>query len=180
MDHRPFEDWLLDNQTLSKPQERDLNAHLRTCSACTAIAEVNLALNSVKEVAPAAGFSDRFQLRFAARKQAIRRRNIWGFIFLTLSALAVLGWAAWPILKELILSPVNLIASWISSLASLWAAVQAITRAGAMLFKVVPGFVPVYVWLAILMAAGMWSLVWVVSLIKFTKFSQGVKNENDH
>jgi hypothetical protein len=175
MDHRPFEDWLLDNQILNTEQERQLNAHLRTCSSCTAIAEVNLALNSVKEVAPAAGFSDRFQVRLAAKKQALRRRNIWGFMILTLSALGILGWVAWPILKDLILSPVNLLASWISSLASFWAAIQAITRTGAMLFKVVPGFVPVYVWMAILMAAGGWSLVWVVSLIKFTKVSQGVK-----
>jgi hypothetical protein len=91
-----------------------------------------------------------------------------------LSALGILVWAAWPILKDLILSPVNLLASWISSLASFWAAIQAITRTGVMLFKVVPGFVPVYVWMAILIAAGVWCVVWVVSLIKFTKVSQGV------
>ena len=174
MDHRPFEDWLLDNQTLNIEQERDLNAHLRTCSSCTAIAEVNLALNSVKQVAPAAGFSDRFQARLVAKKQALRRRNVWGFMILTLSALGILALAAWPILKDLILSPIDLLASWISSLTSFWAAIQAITRAGAMLFKVVPGFIPVYVWMAILMAAGGWSLIWVVSLIKFTKVSQGV------
>ena len=174
MDHRPFEDWLLDNQTLNPEQEHQLNAHLRTCSSCTAIAEVNLALNSVREVAPAAGFSDRFQVRLAANKQALRWRNIWGFLILTLSALGILVWAAWPILKDLILSPVNLLASWISSLASFWAAIQAITRTGVMLFKVVPGFVPVYVWMAILIAAGVWCVVWVVSLIQLTKVSQGV------
>jgi hypothetical protein len=175
MDHRPFEDWLLDNQTLDTEQERDLNAHLRTCTSCTAIAEVNLALNSVNEVAPAAGFSDRFQARLAAKKLALRRRNVWGFMILTLSSLGILVLAAWPILKDLILSPIDLLASWISSLASFWAAIQAITRTGAMLFKVVPGFIPVYVWMAILVAAGGWSLIWVVSLIKFTKVSQGVK-----
>jgi len=174
MDHRPFEDWLLDNQELNSEQKHQLNTHLRTCSSCTSIAELNLALNSVNEVAPAAGFSDRFQVRLAAKKQALRRRNLWGFIILTLSALSILTWVAWPILKDLILSPVNLLATWISSLASFWAAIQAITRAGEVLFKVVPTFVPTYVWMAILIAAGGWSLVWVLSLIKFTNVTQGV------
>lgn len=174
MDHRPFEDWLLDNQPLGTDQKRQLNTHLRTCSSCAALAEVNLALNSVKGAAPAAGFADRFQLRLAAKKQALRRRNFWGFVVLTLSALGLFGWVSWPVLKGLIQSPVNLLASWISSLVSFWVSLQAIFRAGMVLFKVVPGFVPAYIWAVILFAAGGWSLVWVVSLMKFTKYPQGV------
>ena len=174
MDHRPFEDWLMDNQGLTTDQKHHLDAHLRTCSSCSAIAEVNLALKSVKVVAPAVGFTDRFHVRLVARKQALRRRNVAGFFILILSVLSILVWVIWPVLKDLLQSPVNLLASWISSLASLWAAFQAITRAGAVLFKVVPGFIPAYVWMVILLAAGGWSLVWVVSFIKFTKVSQGV------
>jgi hypothetical protein len=174
MDHRPFEDWLLDNQSLTTDQERQLNTHLRTCSSCAALAEVNLALKSVKVAAPAAGFTDRFQVRLAVKKQALRRRNFWGFLLLTVSVLGLLGWVSWPVLKDLIQSPVNLLTSWISSLVSFWASLQAIFRAGIVLFKVVPGFVPAYIWAVILFAAGGWSMVWVVSLMKFTKYRQGV------
>lgn len=174
MDHRPFEDWLLDNQPLTTDQKRQLNTHLRTCSSCAALAEVNLALKSVRVAAPAAGFADRFQVRLVAKKQALRRRNFWGFVVLTLSVLGLFGWVSWPVLKDLIQSPVNLLASWISSLVSFWASLQAIFRAGMVLFKVVPGFVPAYIWAVILFAAGGWSLVWVVSLMKFTKYPQGV------
>jgi len=42
------------------------------------------------------------------------------------------------------------------------------------LFKVAPGFVPAYIWVVILFATGGWSVVWVVSLMKFTKVKQGV------
>jgi hypothetical protein len=174
MDHRPFEDWLLDNQHLTTDQKRQLNTHLQTCSSCTALMEVNLALKSVKVAAPAAGFADRFQVRLAVQKQALRRRNFWGFVLLTLSVLGLFGWVSWPVLKDLIQSPVNLLASWISSLVSFWASLQAIFRAGMVLFKVVPGFLPAYIWAVILFAAGGWSLVWVVSLMKFTKYPQGV------
>jgi len=173
MDHRPFEEWLLDNQTLTTEQERQLNTHLRECSSCTVMAEVNLVLDSVREVSPAGGFTDRFQVRLAAKKKALQRRNYWGFLVLTLSTLGILGWLAWPVLKELIQTPVNVLASWITSLASIWAAIQAVTRTGAVLFKVVPGFIPGFVWMVILVTAVGWSLVWVVSLMKFTNFSQG-------
>jgi hypothetical protein len=174
MDHRPFEDWLLDYPPLTTDQQHQLNTHLRTCSSCAALAEVDLALKSVKVAAPAAGFTDRFQVRLLARKQTLRRRNFWGFALLTLSVLGLFVWVSWPVLKDLFQSPVNLLASWISSLASFWASFQAIFRAGMVLFKVVPGFVPAYIWAVILFAAGGWSLVWVVSLMKFTKYPQGV------
>ncbi len=173
MDHQPFENWLLDNQPLTTDQKRQLNTHLRTCSSCAALAEVNLALKSVGVAVPTAGFANRFQVRLAAKKQALRRRNFWGFVILTLSVLGLFGWVSWPVLKDLIQSPVNLLASWISSLVSFWASLQAIFRAGMVLFKVVPGFVPAYIWAVILFAAGGWSLVWVVSLMKFTKYPQG-------
>ena len=174
MDHRPFEDWLLDDQPLTNDQKRQLNTHMQTCSSCAALVEVNLALKSVRVAAPAAGFADRFQVRLIARKQALLWRNFWGFTLLTLSVLGLIGWVSWPVLKDLIQSPVNLLASWISSLVSFWASLQAVIRAGMVLFKVAPGFVPTYVWTVILFAAGGWSLVWVVSLMKFTKKLQGV------
>jgi hypothetical protein len=174
MDHRPFEDWLLENQPLTPDQKHQLNTHLRTCSSCTALVEVNLALKSVRVAAPQAGFTSRFQVRLAARKHALRRRNFWGFVVLTLSVLGLFTWVSWPVLKDLVQSPVNLLVSWISSLVSFWASFQAIFRAGMVLFKVAPGFVPAYIWAVVLFAAGAWSLVWVFSLMKFTKGSQGV------
>ena len=174
MDHRPFEDWLLDNQPLTIDQKRQLDTHLRNCSSCTALVEVNLALKSVRMATPAEGFTNRFQVRLAARKQALRRRQFWGFMLLALSMLGLVGWVSWPVIKVLVQSPVNLLASWMTALVSFVASLQAIFQAGMVLFKVVPGFVPAYIWAVILFAAGGWSMVWVVSLMKFTKVPQGV------
>lgn len=174
MDHRPFEDWILENKKLTSNEERELNAHLRTCHSCTALAEVDLALKSVRVAAPAAGFTDRFQVRLAARKKVLRRRNLWGFTILTMSVSSLLVWVAWPILRNIIQSPVNLLASWLSSLLLYWAAMQAMVHAGVVVFKVVPSFVPTYIWTVILFAAGGWSLLWVFSLMKLTKVPRGV------
>ncbi len=174
MDHRPFEDWLLEDKALAVDEKRQLNLHLRSCSSCTALAEVDLALKSARATGPAVGFAERFQVRLVARKKALRQRNSWGFVVLALSVLSMLVWISWPLLKGFIESPVNLLASWLSTLLSFWAAFQAMFHAGAVLFKVVPSFVPAYIWTVVLFAAGGWSLLWIFSLIKFTKIPQGV------
>ncbi len=174
MDHRPFEDWLLDNQPLTIEQKRQLDAHLKGCSSCTALAEVNLALKSVRLAEPAEGFVDRFHVRLAAKKTTWRRRNFWGFFILSLSVGGLLTWVSWPVLQDLVRSPVDMAAVWITSLVSFWISLQAVLRAGMVLFKVVPGFLPIYIWAVILFGAGAGSLAWVASLIKFTKYPQGV------
>ena len=174
MDHRPFEDWLLENKVLTTDEKRLLNLHLRTCPSCTALAEVDLALKSVRTAEPAAGFANRFQVRLAARKKTLRQRNFWGFLVLTVSVFSLLVWLSWPVIDRLILSPVNWLASNLSLLLLFWADLQAMFHAGMVLFKVIPDFIPIYIWTIILFAAIGWSLLWVFSFMKFTKIPQGV------
>jgi len=174
MDHRPFEDWLLENQPLTSDQQRLLNSHLRECSSCAALTEVDLALKSARLVEPAVGFTDRFRVKLESRKQVLRWRNFWGFALLTVGVLGIIVWGSLPVLRELIHSPIAFLSSWGASLVSFWSSIVAILRAGMVLFKVAPGFVPAYVWAVILISAGGSSMLWVVSLMKFTKVPQGV------
>jgi len=174
MNHRPFEDWLLNEEPLTPRQKLELQAHLQSCADCSALAEVDLALKSVKAASPAEGFAGRFQVRLEAHKAAMRRRNIAGFVILVASVVGGGVWLCWPVLKEILQSPVNLLASWLSYLVSLWASLQAMGEVGSVFFRILPGFIPVYVWLAVLLAGGGWSLVWILSLIKFVKKPQGV------
>jgi hypothetical protein len=175
MDHQPFETWLLADEPLTPQQKHELQEHVKTCPACTAIAEVNVALKSVRMAAPAEGFTDRFQARLAARKVAQRRRNFWGFFILGLSVVSILVWIAWPVLSIAFESPVNLLASWLSTLISIWVTLQAMFHTGSVVFNVLPGFVPTYAWGFILFAAAAWCVIWVFSLLKLTKLQQGVQ-----
>ena len=173
MDHRPFEDWLLNNQALSTEENRQLNTHLQSCCSCSTLAEVNLALKSVKMIAPAAGFAERFHVRLEAQKKALHRRNFWGFLLLTLSVLSGLTSITLPVLKSLIQSPLYWLAAWLSTVVSIWASLEALFQGGRVILKVIPGFIPIYVWIVVLLVAGGCSLLWVFSLMKFTKISQG-------
>ena len=173
MDHRPFENWLLENKPLSASEKRQLQSHLRECPSCVALAEVDLALKSVRVAAPAAGFVDRFQGRLAARKQALRRRNTWGFVILIFGVLTLLLWTFWPVLAAAVRSPSGLFSFWFASLATVWTGLQAIFHAGAVLLKVMPDFIPLYLFPALFFIAVCLSLLWVFSLMKFTRIPQG-------
>ena len=173
MDHRPFENWLLAEEPISSQQKHELQAHLQTCTSCTALAEVNLALKSVRSAEPAEGFTSRFQVHLAARRKAQHRRNILGFALLSVSVAGLLTWLAWPVLSILVHSPVNVLSSWLSSLTSIWAFVRTLFQAGTVFFKVIPNFIPLYVLPVLLFAAAGWSLLWIFSMIKLTKLPQG-------
>jgi hypothetical protein len=169
MDHRPFEDWLLNEEPLTPPQKRALTAHLQSCRSCSALAEVDIAFRSVRQAEPAKEFTNRFQVRLAGHKQALRRRNALGFIILALCVAGLLTWLAWPVLRAVVAAPVDMVASWLSSLVGLWASIQALFHAGSVLFRVAPGFVPGYIWAILLFCLTGWSLVWVFSLMKYTR-----------
>jgi hypothetical protein len=174
MNHRPFEDWMLEDPAMTAEQKRELQAHLRTCTQCAALAEVNLALGSTRVATPTEGFADRFQLRLAAQRQAQRKRNFWGFLILVISVMTVLMWLAWPILKVVLDSPVAFLSSCLSRLLSLWFWLQALGQAGSVLLRVITTFVPPYAWALVAFALAGWSLLWVLSIWKLTKISQGV------
>jgi hypothetical protein len=175
MDHRPFETWLLDEEPLGPQQKRELQEHLAVCPACSAQADVDLALKSSRLAAPADGFSDRFRARLAARKQILRRRHLWGFGILVLTAIGILAYLTWPLLPQVTTSPVSLLDSWLLNMAALWISLQSIIEASSVLFRIVPGFLPSLLWSLILLAATCWSAVWILSLRKLTQRSQGVR-----
>ena len=176
MNHRPFEDWLLNDQPLNLDQKRELDAHLLTCVHCTALAETGLALRSARAVAPTAGFAARFQVRLAAQRVAERRRRLWGVIIFVLGGLALLMWLAWPTLLTFIASPARWIAMTVSWSLFLVTTLDALAEAGLVLLRVTPGLLPPLAWMVLISALAGIGLLWVVSIWRFTRRSvpQGV------
>jgi hypothetical protein len=174
MNHRPFEDWLLNDTPITTEQKRDLDAHLRSCTYCKALAETGVALRSVKKVSPQAGFSTRFQARLAERRLAERRRRLWGSLLFTLGGLALVIWLTFPYLVTFFSSP----AAWISALVEwgifLITTFQALTQAGSVLLNVIPGFLPPFAWMILISAFAGISLLWIVSIWRFSRVPQGV------
>ena len=175
MNHRPFEDWLLDDQLLTPDQARDLQAHIRDCDSCSAIAESNLALRSARLTSPAPGFTTRWQQRLFAAREAQRRRARIGSLVFALGGLVFLALLTGPTLLSLIDSPARWIASLVTVLLYAYTLLVAVLEAGSILFRVLPGFVPPFIWLVLVSAFSGLALLGSVSIWRLTHLPQGVQ-----
>lgn len=174
MNHQPFEEWLLNDKNLTPAEKRELDLHLRTCVHCTALSATGLALRSANVVAPASGFAVRFQQRLAAQKIADRRRRLWGTIVLVLGGAILLAWFAAPYLAAVITSPVDWITAMVGYFLFFASSLQALTEAASVLFRILPDFVPPYMWMVFVSALAGLGLLWTISIWQFSRTPQGV------
>ncbi len=174
MNHRPFDEWLYSGHPLSQAETRELQAHVRTCTYCSSIAELNRLLKEAPLVSPAEGFTGRWQARLAANRFAQRNREIWGLVVLVMGAISMLAVLIGPVLQAGISSPERLISSWVSYWMFLFTSFRTVQEVSSVVLRVLPGVVSPVWWAAA--AAGFFglSLVWALSYLKFSKVHQGV------
>lgn len=173
MNHRPFEEWLLDDQPLTPGQQRDLQSHLRECSACAALAESNLALESVRMVAPAAGFAFRFQTRLEENRKAVRLRQMIGTLVLVIGGVGLLSWLLYPFLVEIFRSPAEWITTVVGYFLFAFATIRVWSEISVILFGVLPEIISPLGWLVVMTAVGGLSLIWTVSIWRVARITQG-------
>lgn len=176
MNHQPFETWLLNEKPLDPKQKLELENHIRDCRYCSALVETNKALHSVKMTSPAGGFTARFQARLAQHRAVERRRRVWGSVLFTIGGSALLIWLLGPYLVSFIASPATWITALIEWAVFLFTTLHAMTQAGSIFLKVVPGFLPLFVWMVLLSAIAGIALLWFVSIWRFAQrgVSRGV------
>jgi hypothetical protein len=175
MNNRHFEDWLLAEDPLTSDQKADLQDHLKTCPSCQAMAEVNLALRTVKVVVPVPGFTTRFQSRLAVRRSGQRRRNMAGILILVISAVTLVAWLLFPYLAWVLSSPLDVFVTWVTTLSLVLSSLLAYGKAGSVLLRVASDFIPVYLWVAVFALTGLAGLLWVASIRKFAPNFEGVE-----
>jgi len=172
MDHRHFEEKLLNDEQLTPNENKALRAHIRNCTKCAALAEANLALHNVVMAAPASGFASRFQSRLEAKRKAQRRRYFFGGLILLVSGLGILVWLAFPILPAALTSPTRLLVAWISYIASALSFMKVLGEAGTVLLRVMASFIPSSAWMLSLSFFSLIGLVWFFSIQKISRLPQ--------
>jgi predicted anti-sigma-YlaC factor YlaD len=96
MNHQPFEKWLLADEPPSGEQALELRNHLRDCPRCRQLeaswAEVNTLFQNSEQIAPAPGFTTRWQTRLEAQQARNRRfyRQPWFYLVLNIGIASVL------------------------------------------------------------------------------------------
>jgi hypothetical protein len=175
MNHQPFENWLLGEESLSAQQQRELQEHLRGCSFCSGIADSNLALRSTRMAMPAPGFTERFRPRLATWKQEQVRRQAMGTIFLVILGIGLLYALAGPAMLEAAQSP----AAWLGQVTAyaveVLALVGVIGQVGSILLRHVPSIIPPASWPATLLACGLLAALWISTMRRIASAPQGVE-----
>jgi hypothetical protein len=174
MDHRPFEDWLLDDERLTPEQERDLRTHLRSCPKCAALARANQTLRAAPVSVPAAGFAFRFQTRLAAERKVQRRRSILGILLLVATGIGILLWVAIPFLSYLQLAPWQILLAWFNEVVYITFTARTFSVIGGTLVKILTGLIPPYAWILALVLFGFLGSVWTASLRWAGKYAKSV------
>ena len=174
MNHQPFEEWLLSEKVISPKQKLELDAHLRICSYCSALAETGMVLRTVKKVSPALGFSARFQARLAMQKAIERRSRRWGTVLFTVGGLVMLMWLIGPYLASFFAAPATWIAVLIEWIVFLITTVQAVGQAGSVLLGMLPGFFSPFAFMVLVSAFAGIGLLWSVSIWRFVRVPRGV------
>jgi hypothetical protein len=164
MNHQPFEEWLLNEKLISPKEKLELDAHLRICSYCSALAETGLALRSVKKVSPVSRFSTRFQARLAVQKAADLRRKRWGTVLFTVGGLVMLLWLVGPYLASFVAAPATWIAVLIEWAVFLITTLQAVSQAGSVLLQMLPGLLSPFAFMVLVSAFAGVGLLWSVSI----------------
>ena len=173
MNHRPFEDWLLNDMPITPEQKRELDMHVRNCAYCTALVETGMALRTVKKASPQTGFTVRFEARLAARKAAERRRRSLGAILFTAGGFALLFWFGSPFLLSFFSAPATWISAIVSWIVFVVTTVLALGQAGSVLLKVIPNFISPFTWMIVLSLVAGIGLLWTISIWRFVRVPRG-------
>jgi len=169
VNHLPFENWLLNDISVTPEQQRELELHLRDCSYCSALAETGRMLKTARIVTPVPGFTARFQARLAERKIVDRRRRLWGSVLFTLGGLALLMWIFAPYIVSFFAAPATWISVVVGWLVFLGTTLFALFDAGRVILSVIPNFLPPFAWMVLLSMLAGTGLLWSVSIWRFAQ-----------
>lgn len=168
MEHRPYEDWLLDDEHLTPEQQRDLRRHTANCPKCAALVRANLSLRAAPMARPANGFALRFQRKLEVERKIQRRRTYIGITLLTLVSIGLILWLITPLLPYLSLSPAQLFITWVSTVIYLTTAVQAFGTISNVISRVALDLIPPSAWAIFLVALAGFGGLWLASLRRST------------
>lgn len=164
MSHQPFETWIFAGEPLGRDEQQALHTHLDGCGQCRALADawqqVQPLMLHAQPVAPAPGFSLRFEARLARERRQIELRQSWFIFLLSLTGAAIFLTLLVGLVVLSFESPVDWFLAVMTRLATL------LTYAGAMqdIAASLTNAVPVVWWLAGLSLFALLSSVWIFSL----------------
>ena len=168
MNHQPFEDWLIENQSLTSQQSKDLDEHLKECTYCSALVRVDQVLQSDSMASPSPGFTDRFRIKLAKEQKLRHKRLLWGFGFLGLLATILVVFFAYQYLTSWEISPTDVLVNLITWVAGVSVTIRAYGSVGLVLINMALGIIPLPLWLSFFFGGFLLVMAWATTLWKLS------------
>jgi hypothetical protein len=153
MNHRPFEDWLLEDRSLNSKERQALEAHLHTCRSCAAIAESNLALHSARRVSAPVGFAERFEKRLDRWQARQKWLQLAGTVVLVAAALAVLYAVVGMALEQALRAPADWLTAGAVYMVFVVETLQVVSETGGIILRDLLTVLSPASWVALVAAA---------------------------
>jgi len=172
MNHQPFENWLLSEETLTPKNERTLQDHLETCDQCR---ELQAAWNGVidlfldvPEVEPAPGFVNRWQNRLVTERQIeLSVRHRWQSIIMLILIGNVIAGLVVLLSTQFLTTfdtPLAFILSGVYRLASIVTWINTVENIFTTLFRTITSVVPAGLWAVLAVGLVGAGATWIISL----------------
>jgi uncharacterized membrane protein len=171
MDHQPFRNWLLSDEQLSTEHILSLQQHLASCESCSQIEsawkELDFQFQNSSQVAPAPGFTLRFQSRLVEYQSSQQLRRSWLAIaataFIAVILLVLLVSQVW----QLIQAPGPYMMVWLERLVSVISIYYLLQN----VIGSISWSTPFVTFIVMFFLVGMVSFMSVLWLLAYKKFS---------
>lgn len=171
MNHLPYKEWLLSEDSLSTEQAKTLAEHLKTCQSCQQVEsgwkDVAALLQKTPAAAPVPGFTSRWAVRLEAHRLRKQRRLAWIILGIFSGVAVILITLFGAQVLQVLDSPGNLILIWISRITGILSIYWAIEN----LFNHLVIQLPSLSWLALIFGTGIVSFLCVLWLAAFRKLT---------
>jgi len=178
MVHQPIEKWIIEETPLTAEQKIQLEEHLRVCKHCrelqNSLLEVDELLMRAEIVAPAAGFTQRFQATLAERKALKNRRQVRKF-FLSLLGAAMVTFGAMGLYIAMTSSPVEMVTRLMENSTRVLINLDQFERFVTTVFNTLPPYLSIGIWVVAASGLVLFTLIWIGALWRTSL--QGVLNK---
>jgi hypothetical protein len=172
MVHRPFEDWLLDDEPLSTEKAAALQEHLQSCASCHQLSqawrEVEVDLRISPILPPRTGFTNRWQARLEADRRRLHRRQSAAALGFSLGGAALLLGSLSLLALPVLATPKLLLWAWVLHLVELISYTGDLQEIILSVFNIQSRMIPIAWWILLIGFFSMLVVVWIVSLRYFT------------
>jgi len=172
MVHRPFEDWLLDDEPLTAEKAGALQEHLQSCASCRQLSqawqEVEVDLRTSPILSPRTGFSNRWQARLEADRRRLHRRQTAAALGLSLGGAALLFGSLSLLALPVLTTPKLFLWAWVLHLVQLVSYTGDLQEIVLSVFHIQSRMIPIAWWVLLAGFYSMLVVVWIVSLRYFT------------